>query len=110
MARLSSPLAALIRDIAHIKGSRSYSVLFRDEMPPLHGRLIVVPVAHLAGRQLYFLMRNFLVRNHAQQMSNAVEPRLLLVVRTNDIPRRMFAVCGLQHLVSSAGKLIPAAK
>jgi hypothetical protein len=39
-----------------------------------------------------------LVGNEAEEMRDDVQPRAALVVRTHDMPRRVFVVRGLQHL------------
>src|SRR5262249_9566263 len=51
--------------------------------------------------------RHFLVGNQAQQVRNAVEAGTLLVIRSDNIPRRMFGVGRFEHHVAGAGILEP---
>lgn len=72
--------------------------------------LIVETIPEITRWQFHFLVRNLSVRNHAQEVGNAIETRLLLVVGMNNEPWGMLAVGRLQHQVARARILIPAAK
>ena len=59
-------------------------------MPPLERGLIVVTALVLARGQIRFFSRGFAIRNQAQEMRNAVEPRLLFIVGPDDVPGGIF--------------------
>ena len=82
----------------------------RDEALSFESHLIVITPLVGSRRQLHLRSWSFLVRNQAQEMSNAIKSRLSLAVRPNDEPGGVLAVCGLQHRVSSPRIVIPTAK
>ena len=53
-------------------------------------------------------MLNLLVRNETQDVCNAVEARPFLVIRMNQMPRRMLAGSRFEHHVARPGIVIPA--
>src|SRR5277367_4450855 len=87
---------------------RAASIYLGDKMPPLHWSLIVVALPVVARRQFHLFAWNLSMRNHAQQMRNAVEPCLFFVVGSNDMPGSMLAIGRLQHQGPRIGILIPA--
>jgi hypothetical protein len=66
-----------------------------------------IAVGLLALGQLDLLSIDLLVRDHTEEMSDAIEPRAPLVIGVNDIPRGKRHVCGKKHIVSRAGVIIP---
>src|SRR6185295_506358 len=73
----------------------------------LHRRVVVVPALVRSRGDLDFFTRQFFVRNQRQQMRNAVQSCALLVIRSYDVPGRMFRIRGLQHPIACAGVVVP---
>src|SRR4029453_15459088 len=76
------------------------SVFLRHQFPAFERALVAVGALFGAFRQGNLRARHLLVTNHAQQVRDAVEPCPTFVIRTEDVPRRMPAVGGFEHLVS----------
>src|SRR5262249_58645819 len=96
--------AGLPRSRARSAGS---SVPNRDELPPLERRAGVVgPIVGTTG-QLHLGTVHPLVRNLIQQKTDTIEPRLSLVVRAQDVPRRVRRVSRGEHLVTRTGVVVP---
>ena len=66
-----------------------------NEMFPLHWRLVVIALFVVARGQFDLFVWNLSIWDHAQKMGDAVEPRSLFVVRSNNMPWSMLAVGGL---------------
>ena len=79
-------------------------------MPSFQWRLVVITAFVAAPGQFYFLSWSFGVRDHFQQMRDAIEPRFSLIVRADNMPGRMPGVGRLEHLVPCSGIFVPAAK
>src|SRR6266480_2004478 len=92
-----------------VRSRSSNSVFFRDELPSLQRRLIVISTLHRALRQFHFGLRQFLVGNQTHEMRDAVEPRTSLVVGNDDVPRRVFGVGGIEHAIARPGIFEPLA-
>src|SRR5262249_13732862 len=91
------------------KSLRLLSVLLGHEVSAFQAGLVVVGALVFALEQLYFLPLHLLVGNEAQKVRDTVEPRPLLVVRTQDVPGRSLGIGGLKHHVARVGIVIPAA-
>src|ERR1041384_1809965 len=85
------------------------SVFLGYKLSSFERSLIIIRPLHRALGKLYLLALHFLVGNETQDVPNAVEPRPLLVIRTQDVPRRPFGVRGLEHQVPGARILEPLA-
>src|SRR3954462_10030248 len=83
------------------------SVALWHEVPAAQRRLIVVRALRRSFGQPDLLARQLLVRDQAQEVADAVQPRPLLVITPKDIPRRVLAVRGLKHHVPGARVIVP---
>ncbi len=52
-------------------------------------------------------LMHFFVRNTIDHRGNAIEPGALLVVRFNDMPRRVLGIGGFEHVVARVRIIIP---
>src|SRR5579885_1441597 len=86
----------------------SWPVSLRDPAPSLHCLYVVIRSLHGALRHLDLGARHRLVGDEAQQMADAVEPRMLLGIRAHDVPGRPWRVGGVEHLVSRQRVVVPA--
>src|SRR5215510_8079350 len=68
---------------------------------------IVVSIVHYAVGKLRLLPRHLAVGNEAQQVADAIEARLPLVVRTDDIPRCEVCIGRSKHRVARPRMLEP---
>src|SRR4029077_1133401 len=57
--------------------------------------------------QLYLLARHFLVGEQLKNVGETIQPRTLLVVGAQDVPRSVLGVRGLEHHVAGAGVIEP---
>src|SRR5437762_12778212 len=85
------------------------SILLRHKPTSAEWPLVVVRRLHRTLRESDFLPGELFVRDEAQQLSDAIEARPLLVIRTKDVPRRLLRVGRLEHHVAGAGILEPPA-
>src|SRR5215217_3931259 len=85
------------------------SILVGNQPAPTERPLVVIRALHRALRQPDLLARDGFVWNEAEELAYAVEPGAPLVVRPEDVPRRMLRVGGVEHHVTGAGVLEPAA-
>src|SRR4030095_5875823 len=69
--------------------------------------LVVVRVLLRPVRQLDLRLVDFLVRNQLQEMRDDVETRALLVIGTDEVPRRVFGVGRLEHRITRNRVLVP---
>src|SRR6516164_6222521 len=107
MTARMTPTVSLPGMAAPVSPTRRPSVFLRHERPALEDRLVVVlPVCRSLG-QLDLLPGHFLVRNQAEEVRDAVQAGTPLVVRADDVPRRVLGVRRLQHHVPRAGVGIP---
>src|SRR6266850_4084375 len=90
-----------------VRSRSSKSVFFRDELPSLQRRLIVIGTLHRALRQFHFGLRQFLVGNQTHEMRDAVESRTSLVVGNYDVPRRVFGIGSIEHAIARPGIFEP---
>ena len=65
------------------------SVVLLDEPAARKRQLVVVGARRGPFGQLHLLPRHFLVRDRRQDVADAVEPSAALVVRSQDVPRRV---------------------
>src|SRR5215467_847041 len=72
---------------------------------PLLGFFVAVGL--LAVRQFNFFPPNFLVRDQAKEMCDAVKPRAPLVVRINDVPRGNLGMRSGEHVIACARVIVP---
>src|SRR6185369_8347100 len=75
------------------------SVVLGYEAPAAERRLVVIRALATALGQADLGPRQLLVGDLLEQVPDAVQPRPLLVVAPQDVPRRVLAVGGLEHLV-----------
>lgn len=78
--------------------STEASVFLRN--PAIRPIRFSITFRSLSLRKFDLLSRNFLPRDNAEQMSNAIQPTPFLVIRLNHIPRRLRCIRGLEHGVS----------
>src|SRR5262245_27890854 len=102
MRTVEMPMTAMSRFMSRL---RSVALLY--EPPSLERLLVVVGALVRSGRQLHFLVRQLLVGNHRQNVRDRVQPRRLLVVGTDDVPRRVLGVADLQHPVARLRVVVP---
>src|SRR5262245_24426180 len=79
----------------------------RHEAPALERRLIVVCALARSARHHQLRTADGFIRNQAQEMTDAVDARLHLVVGPHDVPRRALEVGGLEHDVARVRVLVP---
>src|SRR4051794_32045364 len=84
-------------------------ILLRHEPAAAEWTLVVVRALHRTLREPDLLSGELFVRDEAQQLPDAVQPRPLLVVRPQDVPRRVLGVGRVEHRVAGAGILVPPA-
>src|SRR5262249_490086 len=77
------------------------------EPPALERGPAIVRILRRALGHLHLFLRQFLVRDQAEQMTYAIEARALLISRGHNIPGRKLGVRGLEHDVSSTRVFVP---
>src|SRR4051794_25838452 len=93
----SDRLAPVVRQIRFLawespgRDRTAFSISLDNKIPVFKARLVVLfvfvgPFGQLDRRPVYFLERD-----PAEDVRNAIEPRPPLVVRSNDVPGRVFA-------------------
>src|SRR5580704_10262884 len=105
-ARRRSRFGRLSTSAEPRRGSGSISAFCAG--PSLDRRDVVVFAFVGSLRQLDLVVRDLFVRNHRQDMGDAIEPAATLVVGALDMPGRMLDVGGFEHQVPRLGVVVPA--
>jgi MFS superfamily sulfate permease-like transporter len=93
-------LAEVVAALSAVRRPRRTSVHLADELALLQRLLVVVFVLLRSLGQLHLLGRHGLVGDLVEDVPDAVEPRALLVVRAQHVPRRVLGVGGVHHHVA----------
>src|SRR5215467_4264565 len=96
--------------VALARQPKDLSRSFGNQVPSLQSSLVVVAILVLTLGQPHPFPRSLPIPNHTEQVRNTVEPSFFLVVRADDVPRRVFRVGCFEHLVARPRILVPAAK
>src|SRR5438309_10580831 len=79
-----------------------------DEFHAAERQVVLVPILLRPLRELDAFPLHLLVRNERQDVLDAVEACLLLVIASNDIPWCFRAARCLKHRIPRAGIIVPA--